>query len=393
MSGLVINRADIVLKKTSYDMAIVGGGFLGLSLAFYLRKLLPEASLLLIEEEGIPSEQGMTHVSPGILDISQVASKDKAKFAWGCKTLSHLVQETGIQRSDRVVFKSGIRHFVKDNWVKGQAMPLDETKDKGFDQMLALSQFPSSFYDATGAYASAEAASLYYGYGAVKLGLDLMLNARAEPIGEHKLRLKRLEYNRFMQRVVVKEEMVQAETVIVALGAKTADFVEEGWGELLPYKQVYSQYPRIEVDKRLPLKEGKVDLPIMAARGFYFRPQGEGLLIIPPPLPADPKGYKPEGANLLGVRVGVRRELLELFLEAMPDLSLLGWESLNLGKTVANIRAAWDVITPNGEAEWRNPSENCFALVGAQASLAHALAKAYDLAAHLAKLNTRPWSN
>lgn len=387
MSGQVLNRSTIALSKRHYDLVIVGGGFMGLSVAFYLRQLLPEAALILVEEEGIPSEQGASHVSPGILDKGRINPEKAAPYAWGYEVLKHLAEETGIQRPDKVFCASGILHFlVQENGSLGSLNPEEK---KAIAQMFSSSP---AYWDAQGAYASAEAASLFFGYGAVKSGLDLMLNTRVEPSGDNKLKLQRLEYNRMMQRVVIKEEQISTDTVVIALGTKTAVFVEAGWGELLPFRQVYMQYPRIEADKRLPLTDSRVNLPILQARGFYFRPQGEGLLVIPPRLAPDPRGYEPSGGNLLGVRVGVRREILELFLEAMAELPILGWESLNLGKTAANVRGAWEVVTAKGEPEWRQFDQKAYALVGGD-SLALGLATAYDLAAHLSKLNTRPWTS
>ena len=386
-----MNHAGIALQTSHYDTVILGGGFLGLSLAFYLKTFLPELSLLLIEEEGIPSEQGMTHLSPGILDKSSLASKDTAKYDWGLNTLANLAQICGVQRADRVLFRTGIRHFVKDALGVPEVRALSEQEKQLFGHMLEPDVFPVSYLDETGAYASAEAASMVYGFAAVKLGLDLMLNTRVDALDGQRLKLKRLEFNRYMQRVVVREESLQASTLIVALGAKTTEFVEAAWAELLPYRQVYRQYPRIEADRRLPLKAGKVDLPIIAVKGFYFRPQGEGLLVIPPALPADPRGYKPLGATLMGVPVGVRRELLELFLQVMPELPLLTWESLKLGKTVAQVRGCWELLTPDAKAEWRQLSANGYSLVGGQASLPLALAQSYELAAHIAKRDERPW--
>lgn len=393
MAGRVFNSADRALVQDSYDIVLLGGGILGLTCAFYLRKLLPEASVLLIEEEGIPSEQGASHSSPGILAEHSYEGLSRQKYRWVLQTLTHLAEETQLKRAEQVLYQTGMLRFAKD--LSG---PSDSLSDLGEARILALTSmlepehFPAVYWDRQAAYAHVEAAALAFGFAAVKLGLDLMLNTRAESISERVLGLKRLEYNRYMQRVIVKEERLSVKTVIVALGSKTAGFIEAALGEVLPYKQVYRQYPRIEADKRLPLKAGRVDLPIIQASGFYIRPQGEGLLIVPPDLPADPAGYKPIGGKLMGVRVGLRRELLECFLEAMPDLTLLAWESLNLGKSLTNVRGSWDSITPGGLPEWRQVTgSSWYSLIGGRHGLALGIAEAYDLAASLAGLVTRPW--
>ena len=57
-TGKVVNRAGLELPRTCYDTAIVGGGLLGLACAFYLRRFAPERTLLIIEADGVPSEEG-----------------------------------------------------------------------------------------------------------------------------------------------------------------------------------------------------------------------------------------------------------------------------------------------------------------------------------------------
>ena len=47
-------------------------------------------------------------------------------------------------------------------------------------------------------------------------------------------------------------------------------------------------------------------MPVLEHKGFTLRPQGEGLLVVPPPLSPDPAGYTPTGGNLMGVRTGLR---------------------------------------------------------------------------------------
>lgn len=399
MAGKVMNRAGLELPQRHYDYAVLGGGLLGLACAFYLKKAQPDASLLIIEQDGIPSETGATHVSPAVMSRFFEDAELRRRADWGLKGLKNLSEETGVERPhDAPLWASGLIRFLAE--AHGDAAPteqvlekLPERQVKAIAELLDLEQTPFALYDKAAGYGSAEAAALHYGRGAVRHGADLMLNARALPLSAKEIGLERLEFDRFMQRVVVKKEAVTADNVIVALGAATSPFVEEALGSLLPFKRAYVQYPRIEADSRLPVQSGRVQLPVLRAHGFTLRPQGEGLLVVPPGLPPDPDGYTPTGANLMGVRVGVRRELLETLMDCAEQMPAFAWDSLNLGKTVEKVRGAWEVVTKDGLPVWQHvEGSSWYALVGGKHGFSLGLSTAYDLAAHLSDERERPWN-
>ena len=395
MSGKVLNRAGLSLPRKHYDILIVGGGLLGLCCAYYLRTLNPERSLLVAEQGGVPSESGATHVAPAPAH-SFFTGDLRRRAHWALHLLANLAEETGVQRPADIPFRRAgwarllaekAEHTVPSSaWLQ----TLDPDAASAVGEMLELSAAPYVLYDASAGYGSAEAAALHFGYGAVARGADLLLNARLQPLSEREFRVERLEYNRQMQREVTAREMLSADTVIIAAGAATPALVEEGTGKLTPYKRAYRQYPRVEADARLPLSGGQVALPVIERAGFVLRPQGEGLLVVPPPLPPDPEGYAPTGGSLLGVRVGLRREVLEALMSAADALPVLAWAGLNPGKTVHKVRGAWDTVTPSGYPEWRSFGA-WHVLVGGEHGFTLGLACAYDLAARLGKKSGRPW--
>ena len=394
-----MNRAGLELPRDHYDYVVLGGGLLGLACAFYLQTFQPDASLLIVEQDGIPSETGATHVSPALITRFFEDAELRRRAEWSLKTLKNLSKETGVARPHDIPFqRSGIVQLLAETCDGAVATDqvlekFPEPQVKAMAELVNLSATPFARYDERAGYGSAEAVALHYGHGAVKRGADLLLNARALPVSEKQIGLERLEYDRFMRRVVVKTEAVTADRVIVALGANTPSFVEEALGSLLPFKRVYRQYPRIEADVRLPVEQGRVQLPVIQTNGFTLRPQGEGLLIVAPELPPDPDGYKPTGANLMGVRVGVRREILELLMDHAEQLPAFSWESLNLGKTVAKVRGAWEVVTKNNLPAWQQvEGSGWYTFVGGEHGFSLGLSAAYDLAATLAEVEkTRPW--
>ena len=399
MAGAVMNRAGLELPQTHYDYVVLGGGLLGLACAFYLKKSQPDASLLIVEQDGIPSETGATHVSPAVMTRFFEDADLCRRAEWNLGVLENLSEETGVTRPHDLPFRrSGVLQFLTESGdgateaervLEGFSKP----QQKAIAKLINLEQFPFARLDKRAGYGSAEAVALHYGHGAVKRGADLLLNARALPLSEKEIGLERLEFDRFMRRVVVRKETLRADNVIVALGANSATFVEEALGSLLAFKRIYRQYPRIEADKRLPIQGGRVQLPVIQAHGFTLRAQGEGLLVIPPELSPDPDGYTPTGANLMGVRVGVRREILEVLMDRAEQLPAFAWDSLNLGKTVAKVRGAWEVVTKNGFPTWQQvEGSTWYALVGGKHGFSLGLSTVYDLAAHLSDERARPWN-
>ena len=397
-AGKVVNRAGLELPRTRYDTIIVGGGLLGLACAFYLRRFAPERTLLVIEADGVPSEEGATFVSPAVAHRTFEGEAGR-RAAWALSILARLAEETGVTRPHDVPFRNvgWARSLSKPVEVAGLETLelntfLEHLSQKGqtdIPQLLNLEGTSHVLYDPKGGYGSAEAAALHFGFGAVGSGADLLLNARAT-LTESTIKLERLEFARDMQRKVVRTESVEADTLIVAAGAWSAALIEEGLGEVLRVGRVYTQYPRVEKDARLKLAAGRVVMPVIEHQGFTLRPQGEGLLVVPPPLPPDPAGYVPTGGGLMGVRTGLRRELLDTLTAHADALPLLGWDTLNLGKTVSKVRGAWEVLTRSGHPEWRRVGE-AYALLGGRDGFTLGLAAAYDLAATLADVDGRPW--
>jgi len=65
--GAVSATPDRPPARDAYDIAVLGGGLLGAAVAERLRALAPERSLLLVEQGGLPNEDGATVASPGLI--------------------------------------------------------------------------------------------------------------------------------------------------------------------------------------------------------------------------------------------------------------------------------------------------------------------------------------
>ncbi|MEJ2667784.1 MAG: FAD-dependent oxidoreductase, partial [Deinococcales bacterium] len=66
-AGVVSATPERPAPRETYDVAVIGGGLLGAAVAERLRSLAPQASVVLIEADGLPNESGATVASPGLI--------------------------------------------------------------------------------------------------------------------------------------------------------------------------------------------------------------------------------------------------------------------------------------------------------------------------------------
>lgn len=402
--GKVLNRAALDPPRGEYDFVIIGGGLLGVACAWFLREFAPERSVLLVEAGGIPSEEGGTHVCPALHHHLYPDPEERARARWLTGWLETLARGGEKPLFARVGFLRPAGDGEEDAagavpfaaWREGQP----ENVRRNVDTLFGFADEAPVVFDPDGGHGNAEALALRLGHAGVGRGLDLMLNARAAFDGPATLRLDRLEMNNRMQVEVVRQTTVRAGSIVVACGAAGARLVAEGWGEALPpgFGRFFAQYPRFENDADLRRDaRGVTEMPVVAARrgGFTIRPHGDGALLVPAlPTDPDPEGYAPVGGKLFGVGTGLRGELLAPLVAALEELPALGRPSLNLGKTVANVRGAWETLTPAGRpAVWQHPGGAPVRLLaGGAHGFSLGIAAACELAHRLSGTDTSlPW--
>lgn len=366
------------------DVVIVGAGVLGLAVAHTLLQHQPELRVLIIEQDGVPSEQGSTYLSPGIMYRPENAA-DASRYEQTLNTIKTLPQ----QSNTRLLSPCGYIRFQSHE--TPQSTPATtaistypDAEQQRIHTLLNTSNYPHAYHDPAGGYVHAEALALRYGRASVHQGATLMLNSRV--INLNPLTIERLEFDRMMQRVVIATERVTCEQLVLAAGVNNSALLEESYGFLDGMKRSYRQFLRIETDAHLHVHANKLSMPVLELAGVVLRAQGEGVLVSMPLLPADPEGYVPQGGKLLGVPVGVRREYLEYLLQYEHALPFVAWSSLNLGKTLNNVRSGWDVHTTNGATTYLQvPAVNAtvYALYAGQDGIMLALSKARDLAKQL----------
>ena len=242
---------------------------------------------------------------------------------------------------------------------------------------------------ADGGYVRAEAAALAFGREAVRLGADLVLNTRARVIGSGELVLERLEIDRRGVLSVARRDRLQVGAVVVAAGSSGAALLEDALARPVLLPSAVRQYPRVL--RRAPTLPG-LAAPAIELEGWVLRPAPAGWLLVPPVLPPDPAGYEPPAGRLMGVTVGVRRELLELLLSTPVLEPLLASGRLDLGKAPRNVRSARQSVPADGRAvAWRPGPEPWWLLAGGERGVDADVAAAARVASEVADLPP-PWS-
>jgi hypothetical protein len=174
--------------------------------------------------------------------------------------------------------------------------------------------------------------------------------------------------------------LVAARGVVVACGADGAAVAEAALDRPVRLASAYRQYPRV---RDVPLAMG-VTLPVVSLGNWRFRPAPGGAWLVPPTPAPDPVGYEPAGGRLLGVPVGLRRELVDALLEAPELEALLASGRLELGKSVRAVRGARSSVPAGGLPVARRVGERWWLLAGSDAGLLEDLAGAAAVAAEVA---------
>lgn len=436
--GRVSATAERPPARTAYDIVVLGGGLLGAVVAERLRSLAPERSLLLVEAGGLPNEDGATIAAPGL--VPPIAdgpggSMEGARAAAGAGgATAGSAAAAGASGPDAlawarawsraVLAAAGVgggaaRPADRRGWVAlaagAEAPPVAEGAPPGAGPAGALDTragspasgplrtlLPADSVQAVvaltgvapdrpgrmldGGWLSAEELALTLARRAVRSGADLALNARARPQDPERLVLERLGADRRMRVGVHARHEVTARTVVVACGAGGAAVAEEALDRPVRLPSAYLQFPRVRLDAGL----GAAALPVVSLAGWVWRPGPGGALLVPPPLPPDPEGYEPGGGRMLGVPVGLRRELLDALLAA-PELGpLLASGRLELGKSVRAVRGARFSVPPGGLPVAERLGEGWWLLAGGTQGLTHDVAAAAALAAAVAG-TPPPW--
>lgn len=367
-----------------YDVVVLGAGRMGSAFAFYLRQLAPHLSLLLLEEGGLPNEDGATLLAPGVWTAWGVPGDRLAQARWTREQLETAFGNISFQTRPLIEL---FAQAGEDRVSSADALaPHPDAL-----AMVDVSALPFARVDAGAATYRPGALALAAAQSAVKAGADLMLNARAHAVPDNEaggsVVIERLSVTNTHQIVVHETHRLRAGTLVLALGADGPHAAEHDLGVHTTHARAYRQTPRLNV----PSTD---DMPTLRAAGLTLRPQNGGFTLIPAVHHRDPHGYVPTGGHLTGVPTGLRRETLEDLVALMDALPPLGTEALGLGRSISDIPGAW-LALPGGRADGlplhQTLSGGVHLLLGGPHADTLGLAVAHDLAAAVAGVEERPW--
>ncbi|MFC5849067.1 FAD-dependent oxidoreductase [Deinococcus petrolearius] len=369
--------------ETAYDVVVVGAGRMGAFAARELRRLAPALRLLLVEEGGLPNEEGATLLAPGVWTARDAPPGREAEAAWTRAQLAATLGDVQFRAAPLAELGAGADPHP-DARPTGEALA-------DWPEALALLDpvdLPWARVDAGAATFRPGAVALNAAQEAVRLGADLLLNTRACPGEGGRMTLERLSVTNTHEVVVHERRAVQAAQVLLAAGAAGPALAEHALGVHTAHGRAYRQAPRLE-------RPSGADSPTLRAGGLTLRPQAGGWTLVPAIWHRDPQGYVPAGGLLTGVLTGLRRETLEDLVALMDAVPALAGGGLGLGRSLSDVPGAW-LALPGGRPDapplWQRLDDTHTLLLGGPLADVLGLSVAHDLAATLAGTEGRPWA-
>ncbi|WP_309573029.1 FAD-dependent oxidoreductase [Deinococcus sp.] len=364
-----------------FDTLVLGAGRMGASCALYLRQFAPTLSLLLVEEGGLPNEDGATLLAPGVWSGLGVPAERQREAGWTRAQLETAFGDISFQTRPLV----DLHAAPGANRVPSRDLDLDAALvDPALVDTDALAWASVGTLAAT--YRPG-ALALNAAQAAIRAGAHLMLNTRAQLCGDGSVTLERLTVTNTHQIVVHETHRVRARTIVVALGAGGPHAIDHDLGVHSAHARAYRQFPR--------LNTSSTDAsPLLRAHGLTLRPQNGGYTVVPAIHHRDPAGYVPVGGKLTGVPTGLRRETLEDLVAAMDALPALGTDALETGRSLSDVPGAWFALPhgkPDGLPLHEQVAPGVHLLLGGPHADTLGVSTAFDLAARIAGVEGRPW--
>lgn len=373
-AGKVWAHVGQPFDETQFDVVLIGAGRMGAMFAHYLRQLAPHLSLLIVEEGGLPNEEGATILAPGLWTTLDLPAALHARANWSREQLQTAFGDVQF-RARPLVELHAAQEDGAFEWSR-QLLPPEALA------LIDADALPLARADAEAATYRPASVAHNAAQQAIRAGANLLLNTRATPHAG-RVKLERLTVTNTHQIVTHETVWVQAGAVVVAAGAAGPSLVEYHLGQHTNHARVFQQYPRLE-------QPSTPDTPTLRVGPLTLLPQHGGFTLIPAPHHRDSHGYQPTGGTLTGVPTGLRREILEDLVELMTAVPALAGIGLQLGRSISDIPGAW-VALPHGKTAglplWQDvgsPEHPAYLLLGGPHADTLGPSTAYELAEHLA---------
>ena len=376
-AGQVWAHVGQPFTEDACDFLVIGAGRMGAACALSLRRLAPGRSLLLVEEGGLPNEEGATILAPGVWTAHDIPPGHGAQAEW---TREQLLGALGSGQTLEVETRPLVELFPPGTEPSPDLTPVERALASAPDALALLdpARLPLARTDPRALTYRPGSLTLLAAQQAVSLGAGLLLNTRAELVPGGAL-LHRLTVTNTHQIVVHETRRIRAGAVVVAAGAAGPALVEQGLGLHTRHGRAYRQYPRLNLTST-------PETPVLRTGGLTLRPQHGGYALVPAIHHRDPHGYRPVGGTLTGVPTGLRREVLEDLVGLMDAVPALAGEGLELGRSSADVPGAWLALPggrPDAPPQAEELAPGLHLLLGGPLADTLGLAAAHELAAYL----------
>lgn len=349
-AGKVYAHVGQPFSPAPYDLVIVGAGRMGSLLAHFALWARPELRVLLLDQGGLPNEEGASILAPGVwtaLDLP-AAWRDDAELTRAL-VLGEWPSEAGglppAGPHDTPAQVRGLLELRSAPVPEGEPITHLSAEQAAELALLAdCAAFAAYRQDPRALTYSVGALTTRAAQSAIRQGADLMLNARAFPTAQG-VTVERLTVTNTHQIVVHETVSLAARQVVIAAGAAGPALAEQHLGTVTHHAQVYQQYPRLNTASS---DQSPIVRAHLAQTSLTLRPFAGGYTVLTPIHHRDPYGYQPTGGRLSGVPVGVRRETLQDLLLGMDALPALATEALEVGRSLSDVAGAWQALPAGG---------------------------------------------
>lgn len=388
MAGRLIGSRQPI--DHGYDVVIVGAGIYGLALAIHLRRLSPEASVLVLED-GAVAESSITVNTSGIIRHSYADPDVHTVSAYGMPFFKHPSRALGLEGAISTFTPAGWARMLNDHEQPGslamardvvgvaaglglpgvELLTADELLERtppariaNLRRCFSQRDYSHVLWEEDGGWADGSGTLRLFAEAALQLGADIAVHARASGFtrsGEKVtgVRVEGWQGGRRGAENGLAEITVPAGRTVIAAGLWLRHLVRVATGLEMPVYPSFHQIVVAHSSPGFPIDTEEVELdagrtrriaalPVVSYwRDCYFRPEGGGVLIGLHQYELQHELYQPTGGGLPdGSRIGLDQGMVDQLVHNLDHVPLLAEGSLRLGNSAQDLSGGFYVMNP-----------------------------------------------
>jgi glycine/D-amino acid oxidase-like deaminating enzyme len=370
--------------RRRYNYLIVGAGIYGLALALELRRVLPDASIVVVEA-GTLGEHAITVNTSGIIRHSYSDPEIHAAASYGLPFFRDPARAMDLPGAQPTFTRVGWARLLNDRHQPGSAAMAAAVVEQAHNlghvqsQILSTKEFISQLesiwrsnvercfdqedfthvvWEDDGGWADGSGSLRLFAAAARRHDVEIVFNTRVT------------DFKRKGDRVIgvlaarpnhpdAEPLIINADVVVLAAGLWLRHLVERATGLRMPVVPMYHQIVIAHTSPEFPLSTTQVSvagghtrtivaIPVISYwRDSYFRPEGDGILIGLHHSELQAEDYVPRGGELPGgIRVGLDQAMLDALVASAPQIPLLAEGAIKLGSRAEDLSGGHYVMNP-----------------------------------------------